>query len=468
MWTSTGAASSSWKTWLPEATRSTQHACPVLTIEAALGYLHALPRFADRGAAAYHPGLARMEALMAAMGDPHQAFRSIHVAGTNGKGSTASMIAAVGTAAGRRVGLHTSPHLFHLSERMRVDGVPAPDDWLAAAVARYHGTIDAVRPSFFEATVALSFRYFADAGVDDAVVEVGLGGRLDATNVLRPAVAVITHIGLDHTELLGDTLSLIAREKAGIIKPGVPVVVAAEQPDVLAVLREAAREREAPFHVAPDEARLHGLREEVDGLTLHVETPLRRYDELFAGLPGLHQSANAQLALRAAELAYAEVRRGPAAVYAGLRDVRRLAGLRGRLDVLHRHPLVVADVAHNPDGLGAALAFTRSRIGAGGRLHVLFGAMRDKDVAAMAHLLAGAGAVVTPVPIPGERALAAEELAGLLARFSVLVAPARSAPDGLAHFLRSASPLDALLISGSHQVVAQLPESGFAPNANFP
>src|SRR5690606_4396768 len=167
----------------------------------------------------------------------HRAFPSVHVAGTNGKGSTASMIAAVGTAAGLRVGLHTSPHLFHVGERIRVDGVPAPEAWLAAAVARYRPAFEAVGPSFFEATVALSFRYFAGAGVDWVVAEVGLGGRLDATNVLAPAVSVVTSIGLDHTELLGESLAAIAREKAGIVKPATPVVTAADQPEVVDVLR---------------------------------------------------------------------------------------------------------------------------------------------------------------------------------------------------------------------------------------
>ena len=184
--------------------------------------LLALPRFAGAGAAAYKPGLGRTRALLAALGDPHTVVPTVHVAGTNGKGSTASFAASVAQAAGLRVGLHTSPHLATLRERMRVDGRPAPPDWLDGALARWGGAVDAVGPSFFEATVALSLLYFAEQDVDLAVVEVGLGGRLDATNVLAPLVAAVTHVGLDHTDLLGDTVEAIAREKAGIAKPGVP------------------------------------------------------------------------------------------------------------------------------------------------------------------------------------------------------------------------------------------------------
>src|SRR5690606_30389522 len=211
-----------------------------MTYADALTVLHALPRFAEAGAAAFRPGLARMRALMEAMDLPHERFASVHVAGTNGKGSTASMTAAMATAAGWRVGLHTSPHLFDVAERLRLDGTPAPHAWIADAVARYRTDFARIEPSFFEATVALSFRYFADEGVDLAVVEVGLGGRLDATNVLTPRACGITTLGLDHTDLLGDTLEAIAREKAGIAKPGVPLLTSAAQPEALAAIRETA------------------------------------------------------------------------------------------------------------------------------------------------------------------------------------------------------------------------------------
>lgn len=432
-----------------------------MTFDDASGFLHRLPRFTDQGGTAYRPGLERIEALLDAMGQPHRAFPAVHVAGTNGKGSTASLFAAVATAAGRRTGLHTSPHLFDVTERMRIDGVPAPRDWLAEAVARYRGVMEAVTPSFFEATVALSLRYFADAGVDLAVVEVGMGGRLDATNVLVPVLAVITTIGLDHTEFLGETLAQIAREKAGIIKPGVPVLTAASQPDALDVIREVARARAALLHVVQEETVCTGAAVSLDGLRVDLRTPLRRYDDLVVGLPGRHQATNACLAVRAAELVLDEVRAASAPVYTGLREVKRRSGLRGRLDVLQRAPLVVADVAHNPDGLATALAFVEAVRNAEGRLWVFFGAMRDKDVPAMLRRIAAAGAAVMPVSVPGDRALPAEELRQVVAGYGIPVLPMWSVSDGLAHFLATASADDALLITGSHQVVSQLPPASF-------
>ena len=429
-----------------------------MTRSDAEAFLLALPRFADQGAAAYRPGLERMAVLLEAMGRPQEAFRSVHVAGTNGKGSTASLLAAILTAAGHRTGLHTSPHLFDLNERLRIDGVPAPWKWLASAVARYRNTFERIEPSFFEATVALSFLYFAENGVDWAVVEVGLGGRLDATNVLQPDLSVITSIGLDHTDLLGSTLAAIAREKAGIIKPEVPVLTSAAQPEAVRVIREVAAARTSALHHVHEEVEMLNCQSLLEGTTLSVQTPLRRYDDLFVGLAGAHQQTNAMLALRAAEIVLPDVLR-EADVRHGLREVRYLAGLRGRLDVLSREPLVIADVAHNPDGLAAALAFTCARMTQDGTIHALFGVMRDKALPEMARLLMEASAVVTPVPLAGDRAMPADELGTVLAEQGVRVATPARVADGLALFLRHARPSDALLITGSHLTVAQLPTS---------
>ena len=429
-----------------------------MTCSDAEAFLLALPRFADQGAAAYRPGLERMAALLEAMGRPHSAFRSVHVAGTNGKGSTASLLAAILTTAGYRTGLHTSPHLFDLNERLRIDGVPAPWGWLADAVARYRSAFEAIGPSFFEATVALSFLYFAEKNVDGAVVEVGLGGRLDATNVLQPELAVITSIGLDHTDLLGSTLAAIAQEKAGIIKPGVPVLTSVAPPEALGVIRQVAATRTSAFHYLHEEVDVLSSQSLLKGTTLSVQTPLRRYDDLFVGLAGTHQQTNALLALRAAEIVLPSALR-EADVRHGLRGVRHLAGLRGRLDVLSREPLVIADVAHNPDGLAAALAFTRTCVAQQGTIHVLFGVMRDKALPEMTRLFAEEDLVVTPVPLAGDRAMPADELGTVLAHQGVRVAAPMRVEDGLALFLQHARPADALLVTGSHLTVAQLAAS---------
>ena len=391
---------------------------------------------------------------MEAMGRPHEAFESVHVAGTNGKGSTASMLAAIATASGRRVGLHTSPHLFHLSERLRLDGVPAPEAWIADAVARFRTVMEEVQPSFFEALTALSFLYFAEENVDLAVVEVGLGGRLDATNILLPRLSLITNIALEHTDILGETLEAIAREKAGIIKPAVPVLTAAEQPEVTAVIRAVAAGQKAPHHQLQDEVQVLDAASALGGLTLRVRTPLRSFEALEVGLPGRHQQANALLALRAAELLFDDLGAGP--IYTGLREVRRLAGLRGRLEVLQDQPLVVADVAHNLPSLKAALAFVRAHRPQD-RLYVLLGLMRDKDVAGMARALAEAQATVYPLQPDSERAVPTDVLAAHLRAQGAEVVEGAGLAEGRAWFRRVATAGTVFLITGSHQVVAHAP-----------
>ena len=432
-----------------------------MTTKEALRYLHALPRFAGREGEAFKPGLKRIRALLAAMGDPHERFPSAHVAGSHGKGTTSALVAAVGTTAGRRTGLHTSPHLVALPERMRVDGTPAPEDWLAEAVARYRDDLERIGPSFFEATVAFSFLYFAEQDVEAAVVEVGLGGRLDATNVLAPTACALTAVSLEHTDLLGDTLEAVAREKAGILKPGTPAVVGAVPTEALAAIRAAADEVHAPLHVTAEETTLHDLRADEDGLLLDLETPLRRYRKLRLPLYGRHQAQNAATALRLCELFWEDVRKSAQPLHEGFRDVRRLAGLRGRFEVLAQQPLVVADVGHHPDSLAATLRalqehFPRQT----GRLVVAFGLMRDKDADACAVLLAEVSPPSRvegwPVALESKRALPPEALADVLRAHGVSVGPTAGAETHRQRFLADASPEDTLLLFGSHQVVAQL------------
>ena len=416
----------------------------------ALERLVALPRFATSGAGAYRPGLHRMRALLAAMGDPHRAAPVVHVAGTNGKGSTSSFIASVATASGMRVGLHTSPHLVEVGERMRVDGTPASDAWIEAATERYADVFERIGPSFFEATTALSFLYFAEQGVELAVVEVGLGGRLDATNVVTPVVSVVTHIGLDHTDLLGDTLAAVAREKAGIAKPGVPLVHAVASPEASAALADEARHHGATVEGIRETCRIDG-RQQVDA-GLRMVTPVRVYDDLEIGLTGAHQVWNAALAVRTVELAIPEV--STDAVRVGLRDVARLSGLRGRGEAWAQDARVVLDVAHNADGWAAALS--RMAVPDGGRLYALVGLMADKDADALARQLGAAGATAIPVGLAGDRALPVADLVGILRAHDVpMVSLAETTvAAGLAAFESVASPLDRLLVTGSHLTVA--------------
>ena len=217
----------------------------------AVEYLYsARPPFHEVGAKAYKPGLETTLRLMTHVGNPHERLRAIHVAGTNGKGSTSHLIAAALQASGRKVGLFTSPHLVSLTERIRINGEPIPETEVASFETEHKAFLDELQPSFFETMTALAFTYFVSQGVDVAVVEVGLGGRLDSTNVLTPVLSVITNIGLDHTEFLGTTLPQIAREKAGIIKPGVPVVIGETHPQTINEFLERARECDSQIYFA--------------------------------------------------------------------------------------------------------------------------------------------------------------------------------------------------------------------------
>ena len=293
-------------------------------------------------------GLERMEAALEELGNPHRRYRSLHVGGTNGKGSVASTWASVLTRHGHSTGLYTSPHLCSFRERIMIDGRPVAASRLAAAASRLRPLADGLGMSFFEATTLLALHVFAEDGVESACVEVGLGGRLDATNVVTPAVTAITNVALDHQEYLGDTLEEIAREKAGIIKPGVPFITAEGRPGVLAALEARAAAVGAPFHRVEPWRDISKLRLGPQGTRFRVRTAAGGTVELETPLLGAHQAVNAALAVRALELlspppAPAAVRDGVAAVrWPGRGQIRRVG-----------ERLFVFDVAHNTAGVEA-------------------------------------------------------------------------------------------------------------------
>jgi dihydrofolate synthase / folylpolyglutamate synthase len=393
-----------------------------------IDWMLGLPRFLDRGADAYKPGLERMIALLEAMGNPQREYRIAHVAGTNGKGSTASMIAAIGTKGGHRVGLHTSPHLIHITERMRIDGVPASAAWLEQRADDHRRLFQDVGPSFFEATVALSFLYFAEENVDSAVIEVGLGGRLDATNVVHPDVSVITSIALEHTDILGSTIEKIAREKAGIIKAGVPVVSGVGEGSGAAVIRSIAEEVGAEVHEPLKENR-------------------REFD---LDLLGEHQQRNAALAVAAANIMWPEL--SPGSINSALRSVQSLAGLRGRLERVHRDPDVYADVSHNADGIAAALSTLEKEHN---RIHVVIALMADKDARAVASVLRERVTSVSILALAGDRLQNAATLAGIFASEGFNIRGTVS-PAELREYVKAIGPeADAVLLTGSHLVAAE-------------
>jgi len=306
--------------------------------------------------------LARMEALLAELDDPHRQFPTIHITGTKGKGSTALMLASVFRAAGLKVGLYTSPHLVDLRERITVNGsLISPDDFCRTMndVAR---AVESVRqgfpdhpPTFFEIVTALGFLHFARQAVELAVVEVGLGGRLDATNVVMPLVSVITTVSIDHTIQLGNTIESIAREKAGIIKPGVPVVSGPQAGEALIVVEERARQLHAPLLLAGRDIDVSGIRaEEAPGLVFDLRTPRGWRRGVRLGLLGAHQAVNAAVAVAAAELA-AERAAFPLtdeAVAEGLMEARAPA----RVELISGRPTIVLDAAHNPASARASVS----------------------------------------------------------------------------------------------------------------
>jgi dihydrofolate synthase/folylpolyglutamate synthase len=316
-------------------------------------------------------GLERTKDLLRSAGNPHHRFRTIHVGGTNGKGSVAATIASVLSAAGYRTGLYSSPHLCSFRERVRVNGLPVAEEELVAAASPLWTALEDSGASFFEATTVIAFQALAAARVDIAVIEVGLGGRLDATNVIAPELAVITNIAFDHADYLGHTLEAIAAEKAGIIKAGVPLVTGETAPAVLPVLQERARALDARVVIVPPPAATPCL----DGNTLRVATERWGAIDVHSPLIGAHQAHNLQIAVKALELLADREPITPAAVVRGVQGVR----WPGRFQVESlRDRTWVFDVAHNEAGVHA-LVETFARLELPGPVALLVGILGDKD-----------------------------------------------------------------------------------------
>lgn len=346
-------------------------------------------------------GLERTEQLLAAVGDPHRQYPTIHVGGTNGKGSVAVTIAAILEHAGHRTGLYSSPHLTTFRERIRIGGQPISEAALLDAAARLWPHIAAASPSFFEATTAIGFLALADASVDVAVIEVGLGGRLDSTNVVMPELVVLTNVSLDHVQLLGSSLEQVAAEKAGIIKPGVPVVTAETNPTVLAGFERRARELGAPFHVLGADA-VRDVHVDGSGTSFCVATDAWGEVEVHTPLLGAHQARNAALAITALAELPAERRPDAAAIREGVRAVS-WPGRAQRLQ--HLGVTWLFDVAHNAAGVEALVA-TLTDLALPRPLAALVGVLGDKDWRSMLRPLAGITdhlVLTLPPTAPSER-----------------------------------------------------------------
>lgn len=413
--------------------------------------------------------LRRVEELLATVGNPHHAFRTIHIAGTKGKGSTAAMIQAILTAAGLKVGCFTSPHLVRLEERMTINGAMMPERELVDLMNELVPYTAAVRcdrpresPTFFELVTALGFMHFARHRVDLAVVEVGLGGRLDATNVITPDVSVITRIDFDHVKRLGNTLPAIAFEKGGIIKPGVPVVIAQQTPEALDTLLALARERNAPAVCIGSDALLQkvetGMRAHTPFCRFHVTSPRRTYSDLELGLVGRHQADNAATAVTAVDV-FAErcdIPVSEQAVRRALAEVRCPGRLEYFPPARHDQPPVLLDGAHNPVSI-RALCDVLSETFAGRRVVLVTAVARDKDVDAMLRLILPMTHYAIFTRSDSPRAEAPEILLAKACQYGAPAAEAEhDAQRALARAREVAGPNDLICVTGSLYLAGML------------
>ncbi len=354
---------------------------PFTTFEIAMEFLYSqLPMYRRSGDKAIKKDLNNIRHLCHFLNAPHLKYPVIHVAGTNGKGTVSHILAAILQANGLRTGLYTSPHYTDYRERIRIDGQMISEEQVVRFVNKITSEIEAIRPSFFELSVAMAFDHFANEKVDIAVIETGLGGRLDSTNIVSPLLSVITNIGIDHQAMLGDTLPLIAAEKAGIIKPGVPVVIGERHPSTDRVWTEKAGERKSPLTFAQDIVRLKQYEIAPSGLVFSLEaSPSLPTGILSTDLHGPFQEANLTTALAAFEILFrqSDLTLDAAKSIEALQRVHQMTGYKGRWEIAPGPPLIIADSGHNIHSLPANIAYLQKMPHR--RLHIVLGMVRDKS-----------------------------------------------------------------------------------------
>lgn len=391
-----------------------------------------LPLYQNVGKSAYKADLSQTLKLAKQLNHPEHQFKSIHVGGTNGKGSTAHMLASVLHEAGYKVGLYTSPHLKEYRERICVNGTMISEDFVVDFVAHNKSFFESNALSFFEMSVGMAFAYFADEQVDIAVVEVGLGGRLDSTNILNPEVSVITNIGLDHTQFLGTTLESIAGEKAGIIKPNTPIVIGETQSETEVVFRTKATKEQAPIYFADQ----------------RIESTAP------TSLKGAYQIHNVRTVLQTIKILNSGAFTIPIkAVQQGLLKVTENTGLRGRWEILGTAPKIICDTAHNREGL--CLVFKQLQSEKFQRLHVVVGMVNDKDIPSLLELFPKQAQYYFCQPnVP--RGLEASQLAQIFTEHGFKGSIYPSVKDALNAAKQSASHDDLIYVGGSTFVVAEI------------
>ncbi|TDE17756.1 bifunctional folylpolyglutamate synthase/dihydrofolate synthase [Dyadobacter psychrotolerans] len=423
-----------------------------------IDYLYSrLPVFQNIGARAYKPGLHTTSAFCKLLGDPQSQFPSIHVGGTNGKGSTSHMLAAILQTAGYKVGLYTSPHLKSFTERIKINGNEVEEDFIVKFTHDNLSNIDRLSPSFFEVTVAMAFSYFAESKVDIAVIEVGMGGRFDSTNIIEPIISVITNVSYDHTQYLGDTLEKIAFEKGGIIKFKTPVVISEYQSETSGVFEEIARDKETHLLYASDQFRVRDTSLTDGKLLLSITDTISeeiKYKDLCLDLTGEYQYKNI-----CGVLASVEILRSKGYVvsvkdiYDALSRVVELTGLKGRWQKLRSEPAVYCDTAHNEAGMSFTIPQFMS-IEAKNKRFVI-GFVSDKDITALLSLFPKGAEYYFTQP-SNARALEASKLHVMASEFGLVGKEYDNVNSALENAVSDSKPGDAIYVGGSTFVVADL------------
>jgi dihydrofolate synthase/folylpolyglutamate synthase len=401
--------------------------------------------------------LDRMVALLQALGDPQNDYPTIHVAGTSGKGSTATMLAAALQASGHRVGLHTKPHLASVTERARIDGVPIDEDTFGELIGEIRTAGDPIafehgKPTYYETLLALAFLWFARSQTDIAVIEAGVGGKLDGTNVLTPRVAVITNVGLDHTEILGETVEEIARDKAGVVKPGIPLVTDAREPAVRRVIEAACAEAGAPFVSVPDSTSIEPRPGERYGQSFTVVTPDDRYD-IALPLLGPFQQRNAATAIRTLEQLAPPLRPSRAAIETGFAKTI----VPGRMEFFPSHPGVLFDIAHNPDKAANLADALRGTFPDRRFMYVIaVGESKDAQEVIRPFAELGGSFVFTSFTVPGKNASRPQRLASIAGELGAWGRAISDPVEAFAIARRNAESSDIIVVTGSTFLVAEL------------
>lgn len=409
--------------------------------------------FTRIGSTAFKKDLTNIRQLCGALGHPQERLRCIHVAGTNGKGSVSHMLAAVLQTAGYKTGLYTSPHLYDFRERIRVNGEMVSKEFVIDFTAKIQPLIEAIQPSFFEITVAMAFDYFARQQVDVAVIEVGLGGRLDSTNIITPVLSVITNIGLDHMNMLGDTVEQIAFEKAGIIKPNVPVVIGEANEIVAPVFKRTATGKNASIIFAEHRYPIGEHSWQHNRLAIVYTGCNGKEVKIVTDLAGVYQVKNVATVLTAIDVLKTTYKISDDDVRTALQHVKTLTGLQGRWDIVHEHPKIVLEVAHNEDGIMQMLEhITEQKFDL---LRLVIGFVKDKDIEAILQLLPGdALYYFTQADIP--RALNADELQKQAHRFGLHGATYIDVNAALRAAMNDAAENDLIVVCGSIFLVAEV------------